>query len=184
VFQDLATPSGSVGTVSPVNEPTESAVIVACPEAEAVVGPHRERFDRSAADGVPAHVTVIYPFVPPSDVDAGVIEALAPAIAAVPRFEVRFETTGWFGTEVLWLDPRPDEPFRALTTAVFDAFPDYPPYGGVHDDVVPHLTVGTTPSPQSFVRSRNECARSCRSTWPSPLPPCGSAATPAGHGAR
>jgi 2'-5' RNA ligase len=130
-----------------VQDPTESAVIVACPPVEPVVGPHRERLDWSAARGVPAHVTVLYPFVPPSDIDAGLIDKLSAAIVAVPRFEATFETTGWFGTDVLWLDPQPDERFRTLTTAVVEAFPDYPPYGGAFEDVVPHLTVGDNAEP-------------------------------------
>jgi hypothetical protein len=48
----------------------------------------------------------------------------------------------WFGTEVLWLVPTPDEPFRQLTNEVSARFPDAPPYGGEFDDVIPHLTVG------------------------------------------
>ena len=48
-----------------MTEPTESAVIVAVPAAEPAVRAHRQQFDRAAAWGVPAHVTVLYPFVPP-----------------------------------------------------------------------------------------------------------------------
>jgi 2'-5' RNA ligase superfamily protein len=43
---------------------------------------------------------------------------------------------------VLYLAPRPDEPFRALTRAVCAAFPGYLPYGGAFADTIPHLTVG------------------------------------------
>lgn len=43
---------------------------------------------------------------------------------------------------MLWLAPDPDDPFRAVTAAVQDVFPRYLPYGGAHDDVVAHLTVG------------------------------------------
>ena len=52
----------------------------------------------------------------------------------------------WSGQEVIWLAPQPAEPFRALTRAVPTAFPDYPPYGGGYDDVVPHLTAGYRPA--------------------------------------
>jgi len=31
---------------------------------------------------------------------------------------------------------------RTLTDAVWRRFPETPPYGGVHDDVIPHVTVG------------------------------------------
>ena len=42
----------------------ESAVLVPVPEAERAVSRHRARLDGAAARGVPAHVTVLYPFVP------------------------------------------------------------------------------------------------------------------------
>jgi 2'-5' RNA ligase len=87
-------------------------------------------------------VTILFPFMPPSEVDARVIGTLAAAISAIPRFTASFESTGWFGTDVLWLAPKPAAVFGALTTVVSDAFPDYPPFGGRHEVVIPHLTVG------------------------------------------
>jgi 2'-5' RNA ligase len=99
--------------------------------------------DVAAAWGVPAHVTVLYPFVPPEVVDSIVLGRLRGAISTVTAFACTFSTTDWFGSEVVWVRPDPDEPFRALTRAVSSAFPQYPPYGGAHGaDVVPHLTVG------------------------------------------
>jgi hypothetical protein len=44
---------------------------------------------------------------------------------------------GWFGEHVLWPAPEPDTPFRALTSAVWGAFPRHPPYGGAHREVLP-----------------------------------------------
>jgi 2'-5' RNA ligase len=125
-----------------VNAATETAVIVTVPPAEQAVARHRARFDPAAGWGVPAHVTVLYPFAPPAALDADTLDRLAAAVAGVPRFTASWEDTGWFGEEVLWLAPRPTGRFRALTAAVTRAFPEYPPYGGRHPDVVPHLTVG------------------------------------------
>jgi len=122
--------------------PTETAVLVLLPEADEVVGEYRARMDRAAALGVPAHVTVLYPFVPPDAVDARVIDALTEAVASVPAFDVAFDRTAWFDDRVLWLAPAPAGPFRDLTRAVWARFPAHPPYGGAHDDVIPHLTVG------------------------------------------
>ena len=48
--------------------------------------------------------------------------------------------------DVLYLAPRPDEPFRALTRTVGAAFPGYRPYGGAFADTIPHLTVGDRPA--------------------------------------
>ena len=120
----------------------ESAVLVPVPEAERAIRRHRARLDAAAARGVPAHVTVLYPFVPPSEITVGTLTALAGAVASVGAFECEFPATAWFGQDVMWLAPRPDAPFRALTRAVCAAFPGYPPYGGGYDDVIPHLTVG------------------------------------------
>lgn len=111
----------------------QSALIVSIPEAEEAVAPHRARFDDAAAWGIPAHVTVLFPFMPPSGVNTQVIGTLADAISSVPRFHAAFESTGWFGTNVLWLAPKPTAVFGALTRAVAEAFPDYPPYGGEHE---------------------------------------------------
>lgn len=127
---------------SPLGPPTHSAVIVAVPEAEPVVGHHRRRHDASAAWGVPAHVTVLFPFMAHGDLDDGVHTRLARAVATVAEFTAAFARTDWFDEQVLWLAPDPVDPFRELTHCVAAAFPEHPPYGGAFDDVVPHLTVG------------------------------------------
>lgn len=121
---------------------TQSALIVTIPAAEEAIASHRSRFDKAATWGVPAHVTVLYPFMPPSDIDTHVIGTLTAAVSSVPRSHATFETTEWFGTNVLWLAPKPADVFHALTAAVAAAFPCYQPYGGEHEEVIPHLTVG------------------------------------------
>jgi 2'-5' RNA ligase len=121
---------------------TETAVVVPVPAAEPVVAGHRRRLDVAASWGVGAHVSVLYPFAPPSVVDDALIARLDAALRVVPAFDCAFERCEWFGDDVLWVAPEPAQPFRALTTAVWREFPEYPPYGGAHDDPVPHLTVG------------------------------------------
>ena len=121
---------------------TETAVVVRIPQADDVVGPLRARLDPAAALGVPAHVTVLAPFVPPDGLDDGVLSKLADVVRSVPAFGVTFARVAWFGQEVVWLAPEPAGPFRALTKAVCAKFPGYPPYGGAIPDVVPHLTIG------------------------------------------
>jgi 2'-5' RNA ligase len=121
--------------------PTQTAVIAAVPEAEPLVSKHRQQLDVSAGWGVPAHVTVLFPFVAPEAISDDVITTLATAVRTVRAFDCSFVRTRWFDHDVLWLDPEPAQPFRQLTRAVWRAFPQHPPYGGAYDDVVPHLTV-------------------------------------------
>ncbi|MEU6741541.1 hypothetical protein [Streptosporangium sandarakinum] len=64
-------------------KPTRTALIVPIPEAEEAVGPFRAALDVSAGWGVPAHVTVLYPFLPPERIDSRVLAALTGTIAAV-----------------------------------------------------------------------------------------------------
>jgi hypothetical protein len=56
----------------------QSAVLVPAPEAEPAVSHHRARLDRAAAWGVPAHVTILYPFVAPSAITAATMAAQDP----------------------------------------------------------------------------------------------------------
>jgi 2'-5' RNA ligase len=123
---------------------TETAVIVPVPAADGVVDRHRRALDHSAVWGVPAHVTVLYPFVRPDRLTAGTIDRVRSAVVEVPAFECTFSQVRWFGDDVVWLSPDRPDPFRALTDAVWRRFPEHPPYGGAHPDVVPHLTVGST----------------------------------------
>jgi 2'-5' RNA ligase len=122
-------------------ENTLSAVVVPVPEAEPRVGALRAALDPSAALGVPAHVTIMFPFVPPAHLDDGVVSALGEVFAAAPAFDVEFSKTGWFSDAVWWV-PEPAEPFVALSRAVSGRF-GMLPYEGAHGDgVIPHLTIG------------------------------------------
>ena len=120
----------------------ESALLIAVPEVEPIVATLREAHDPSAAVGVPAHVTLLYPFVAREDLTPTVSRRVANALSAsgIGPFEARFERTARFPA-VLYLEPTPRETFGRLITSVVTAFPDHPPYGGAFDTVVPHLTV-------------------------------------------
>jgi 2'-5' RNA ligase len=125
-----------------MSEAAESGLVVPVPAATPVVAPWRERLDRTAVHGVPAHITVLYPFVPPSQVGPDVTRQLAELFAAAPPFDFALRQVGWFDDEVVYLAPEPAEPFVGLTHRVMDAFPAYLPYEGAYDQVTPHLTVG------------------------------------------
>ena len=118
----------------------ETALICRVPESEALISRYRERYDPSARKNVPAHVTILYPFMPPTAVNAEVIDTLARIARAVPRFDYRLAQTRRFPV-ALYLAPDPDEPFSALTNGIHRAFPDYPPFEGKFPVVVPHVTV-------------------------------------------
>jgi len=118
----------------------ETALITRVPEAERYIARYRDRYDPSARRNVPAHVTILYPFMAPASVDADVSERLRRVASAVPCFSYRMARTERFPV-ALYLAPDPEAPFAALISGVFREFPDYPPFEGKFDTVVPHITV-------------------------------------------
>ena len=122
----------------------ETAILVPVPDAASRVDDYRTRLTSGAA-GLPPHVTLLYPFVDTEELTTAVEDAVGRVVASAERFEVTFRATACFegDTPTLYLVPEPAAPFVELTRALVAAFPAYPPYGGIHDDVVPHLTVAT-----------------------------------------
>ena len=124
----------------------ESALVLHIPEVEDLVGPYRLQWDPSAKLGVPAHVTLLYPFMPPSLIDAGQILKLGELFADFPSLDISFnEIRRW--PEVLYLHPSPSAPVKALMGGIMDAYPIYPPYGRENLEAVPHLTVAQADHP-------------------------------------
>ena len=117
-----------------------TALIVEVPEAEPLVADWRARHDWSAQHGVPAHITLLFPFVPVDRVDDAFRDELTRLFAGEAAFSFALPRVARF-PEVAWLAPEPDEPFRALTALIYSRYADYPPYEGMHDEVIPHLTV-------------------------------------------
>lgn len=134
----------------------ESAVLLCVPEAEALVGRWRREHDPSAARGVPAHVTLLYPFLPAGQVDEGVLGELEWFFAGVDAFPLVFDAVGEFGAEgVVFLAPATEE-LAELTGALARRWPECPPYAGKHERPVPHLTA--VHSPDAVVRAE-ACAQ-------------------------
>jgi 2'-5' RNA ligase superfamily len=121
----------------------ETALLVPVAAAEPLVRKHRMALDPVAPLGVPAHITVLYPFLPPDRVDQPVCDAIAEVLAGFAGFDFALTSVRQFPEGVLYLAPEPAEPFAAITNALTARWPDHPPYGGTYADLVPHLSVAT-----------------------------------------
>jgi 2'-5' RNA ligase len=119
---------------------SDTAVLVHVPEAEAAVREWRLKHTYDAPLGIPAHVTLLFPFVPVDQLTGEVEARLARLVGKAEAFDVSFERTARF-PDVLYLEPRPSERFSELTEAIASEWPEHPPYEGVHETVIPHLTV-------------------------------------------
>jgi 2'-5' RNA ligase len=117
-----------------------SALVVLVPEAEAVVKIYRDRYDPSAKEGMPAHITVLSPFQPSMGISDDVLDQLKDLVSKHARFSFSLLHSRRF-SNTFYLAPTPDEPFKRLTQSIAHLFPETPPYGGEYPDVVPHLTI-------------------------------------------
>lgn len=118
----------------------ESAFVVRVPEAEPWVGTLRERFDASVKLAVPAHITVLAPFMSPGRITRAVLRRIHQALSEVPAFTFTLGRVQRFPATA-YLAPEPAAPFVALTQSLVRRFPEYPPFRGEHESIVPHLTV-------------------------------------------
>ncbi|MDO8905347.1 2'-5' RNA ligase family protein [Hydrogenophaga sp.] len=117
-----------------------TAFAVLVPSAESLVAELRERFDPTVKLGVPPHISILVPFMDPAHVTPAVLAKAQEALMEVPSFEFTLRRVGRFPTTT-YLAPAPSAPFVAMTAALVRVFPEFPPYGGEHAEVIPHLTV-------------------------------------------
>jgi 2'-5' RNA ligase len=122
----------------PTHHPSGLAVPIRLPPP---LGRLRRHWDRAARAGAQPHVTILFPFLPTSALSIDVRVSLASIAAAVEPVDVTFRRVRRFDEGVVWIEPEPAEPFRRLTAAVVERWPDHPPYGGLFDELIPHLTV-------------------------------------------
>lgn len=122
----------------------QTAIVVPVPEVEPVVGASRQRHDASARTGMPAHITLLYPFLPTSALDDQVLTELRDLCAAARLGAIEFRRTVRLGGRALGLAPEPADGLMRLTLAIAERWPETPPYGGEFDEVIPHLTVAVS----------------------------------------
>ena len=96
--------------------------------------------DRVNFDGVPLHVTVMYPFMPARALDPAEEQGIAELARGIEPFD--FALTGLRRFPgVQYLAPEPAATFAALTERIQLRWPSCEPYDGAYDTVVPHVTV-------------------------------------------
>lgn len=131
-------------------EPSETGLVVPVPSLDAFVTAWRPVVDEVAPVGVPAHVTLLYPFVAPAGVVMH-IDGLREFFLSWPRFRYSLDAVGWFGDEVVFVEPSPANEFTRLTSGIEQRW-GLPPYGGEIADPKPHVTIGQGGTPAEMRR--------------------------------
>jgi 2'-5' RNA ligase len=117
-----------------------TALLIEIP-VEAPVDEFRQRhLAATVARGLPAHVTVLFPFAAATDVDARLRREVGEHFRAFAAFGAELTGVGQFDAHA-WLVPEPHERFTALLAETYARFPQFPPYGDAFAEPVPHLTI-------------------------------------------
>lgn len=119
--------------------PNESAIVVPVPEVEPLVSSLRMQYDKSASLGVPAHITLLYPFRAASGAEKE-IEKLIEFFSAIPAFQFSLTEVRRF-PQTAYLHPDVPERFTEIIRNLSQKWPDCRPYRGAFQDIIPHLTV-------------------------------------------
>ncbi|WP_328707887.1 2'-5' RNA ligase family protein [Streptomyces mesophilus] len=117
----------------------ETALTILLPDADPLI---REDF--------PAHVSVLFPFLHRDRIDPSVRRRLGELMRTHEPFGLTFSEFGRY-PGVLYLDPWPADPVRALTKSVVEAWPECAPYRGIfgEDGLQPHLTLANSLGPEA-----------------------------------
>jgi 2'-5' RNA ligase len=92
-----------------------------------------------------AHITLLAPFHADADIDDALLAQLTGFFADLTPFDFTLTEVCEFPSGITYLAPEPASTFRRLTGELHREFPEFPPYGGAFDEIVPHLTVPLPP---------------------------------------
>ena len=117
-----------------------SAVIVRSPLPPGLERLRRRRVG-NAAVGVPAHATLLHPFIEPEQLTPAVRQRLREGAAGHEPFEYRQDRMAEW-PDAIYVAVEPVQPFVRLHRDLQAAFPDWPIYGAAVDfEFEPHITV-------------------------------------------
>ncbi len=122
-----------------------TAVVIIPPrEVWAPIQHLRRQFDRQYRRWMP-HITMIYPFRPPSEFDR-LVPVFAPVVAAFPFFDVTLREVYYFRHRnqryTLWLKPEPAETLVHLQDAIQRLVPACNHVQRYPGGFTPHLSIG------------------------------------------
>lgn len=136
---------GESGSQDPASgEPVsrvETGLILPVAELESFLVHWRAEVDAVPPAGVPAHISLLYPFLPP-DTCVGQRVEVAEFFGKIEPFDFWLTEVGWFDGRVVFLRPDDPAPFLDVTEQLVARWTQCLPYGGKHAELVPHLTLG------------------------------------------
>jgi 2'-5' RNA ligase len=123
----------------PALRPSPESGLVIVAQLPPLLEALRRRSIVNAGLGVPAHITLLYPFAEPDAIDESLADAVATIVGRHAAMTLRLPG-GRRWPDTLYASVEPDEPVRALQGELAAAFPSLPLYGG-GIDFIPHVSI-------------------------------------------
>ncbi len=133
----------------------QTGLVIPVPTADALLASVGARYPGTVREGVPAHVSLLYPFVPAADLDERVPSALGELFDKQVPMRVEFVECYRRGGFVA-LRPDPIDGLVELLSKTHRRWPDVVPYEGLYGDVEPHVTVALRASEEAAVAGGHE----------------------------
>lgn len=144
---------------------SESIILIPVPVADPIVGKWREKYDEVALHGIPSHITLLFPFKDPKEINEAITNNLESLFSKVRKFSFTLDTINTF-PGVVYLEPKQREKFIELTEEIVKIFPENPPYEGKYPSINPHLTISQLSKFQDTDRIKKEISTEIQSKLP------------------
>lgn len=141
----------------------ESVILIPVPSATSIVKKWREKYDPAALRGIPAHITILFPFKNPEYIDKKIIDLMRDFFSRIKQFKFSLVRINTF-PDVVYLEPEPMNKFIELTEGIVKIFPENPPFEGKFEGITPHLTIGN--KLQNLESVKNEILQDISSKLP------------------
>jgi 2'-5' RNA ligase len=118
----------------------ETALVLVLHDAEPFEGVRRELHAASVAKGVPFHITLLYPWVARDQLSGELLAEVRAFCAGRPPFVFELARIETF-PRVVYAALEPTADLLDCMHALYERFPETPPYGGTIADPLPHATL-------------------------------------------
>ncbi len=124
-----------------------SALDIQIPNADEIIKKYRRQYTTDGANGMPPHITLLYPFLKQDEYKQHTHDILVEVISNLHPFTIEFGGLARF-PGILYLKTSQEEKIRSIIRKLVHAFPSFPPYGGNFsiNELTPHMTVAVDPS--------------------------------------
>jgi len=133
----------------------QTGLVIPVPAADALLASVGARYPGTVREGVPAHVSLLYPFVAATGLDERVTSTLGELLAKQAPMPLQF-TECYRQNGFVALRPDPMDGLTELVDKTHRQWPEVVPYEGVYGDVEPHLTVTMRCSAETAVTIEQE----------------------------